>query len=61
MNEDIIDRYGNQIHIACLGLQRLRKREPFVDHLSFQLLVDNYCRCAKEILRLIRALAPPQV
>ncbi len=35
MSEDIIDRYGNQIHIACLGLQRLRKQEPFVDHLSF--------------------------
>lgn len=58
MKEDIIDRYGNQIHIACLSLQRLRRQEPFADHLSFQLLAENYCRCAKEILRLIRALAP---
>jgi len=58
MNEDIVDRYGNQIHIACLSLQRLRKQQPFAEHLSFQLVAENYCRCAKELLRLIRALAP---
>lgn len=57
MTEDIVDRYGNQIHIACLSLQRLRKRQPFAGHREFQELVDRYCHCSEELLRLIRLLA----
>ncbi len=57
MSEDIVDRYGNQIHIACLALQRLRRREPFASRQDFQRLVEEYCQNSRAILQLIRALA----
>jgi|GEM_PF-2535444 len=54
MEEDRIDRYCNHIHIACIGLQRLKRQQPYRDNLDFVELVERFCHQGRDLMHLIR-------
>ncbi len=54
MAEDRVDLYCNQIHVTCIGLQRLRKQHPYNLNLAFLELVDRFCHKAENLMQVIR-------
>ncbi|MBW1918499.1 MAG: hypothetical protein JRI57_10845 [Deltaproteobacteria bacterium] len=54
MLEDRIDRFCNQIHVACIGLQRLKRQAPYRRDLIFVNLVEDFCKSGHHLMGLIR-------
>lgn len=54
MREDRVDCHCNRIHVACIGLQRLKRQEPYQQDPVFKELVENFCRSADILMGLIR-------
>ena len=55
MEEDWIDLYCNQIHVTCIGLQRLKKQQPYNQDSAFVELVERFCHKGRDLMYLIRA------
>lgn len=51
---DRVDRHCNQIHVACIGLQRLKKQEPYNGDPLFLRLVEEFCLAGRHIMELVR-------
>lgn len=54
MKEDRVDCHCNRIHVACIGLQRLKRQEPYQQDPIFMELVASFCRSADILMGLIR-------
>jgi hypothetical protein len=54
MKEDRVDWHCNRIHVACIGLQRLKKLESYRHDPIFVELLANFCCSGETLMALIR-------
>lgn len=54
LEDDRVDRYCNQIHVACIGLQRLKRQAPYYEDMLFLQLMEEFCLAGKHLMELIR-------
>lgn len=54
MKEDRVDWHCNRIHVACVGLQRLKKLESYRCDPVFVELLADFCSSGETLMALIR-------